>query len=270
MAARPRRAARRLRFASLAAALLLALPAGAEDAAPKEPTPDGATAPAKDPDGAGAAPYELWAGHQVVLGRQEVPVLGEIVTRTDTYFLAKVWRREAGVLEFLPVSCRIDVKEATGVKVRFDPETPPKLPPAMMTLVPGGEDTYYALPWVSGWGEEDVDGDGHPGVTIDVEAPVCSGRLYVASRSRQRARARRQGDEIVGRIKVRVEQRMLGADGVCLKMIATDSVQDMEGTFAWRRVDPGASCASLSKGAWPVKAPAPTAATGQDRRRKRR
>ncbi len=217
-----------------------------------------------------AAPdYELWAGHQVVLGRQEVPVLGEIVTRTDTYFLAKVWRREAGVLEFLPVSCRIDVKEATGVKVRFDPETPPKLPPARMTLVPAGEDTYYALPWVAQWGKEDIDGDGHPGVTVSVEAPVCSGRLYVASRSRHRARARRQGEAIVGEVKVRVEQRMLGADGVCLKMIATDSVQDMVGTFAWRRVDRRASCASLAKGEWPVEAP-PASLSREVPTRKRR
>ncbi|RMG10393.1 MAG: hypothetical protein D6729_19620 [Deltaproteobacteria bacterium] len=114
------------------------------------------------------------------------------------------------------------------------------------------------MPWLAGWDAEDVDGDGHPGVTVAVQAPFCSGRLYLASRSESRARARWTDGTIVGRLKVRVQQRILGAEGLCLKMLSSDSVSSAEGTFAWRKVAPDSSCERLLEGPWPVRAKAPS------------
>ena len=77
------------------------------------------------------------------------------------------------------------------------------------------------------------------------------GRLYVASTSTTQARLKAQGEALEARVAVRVEQRVLGADGACLKATADDEVQALTGWFRLVPVPPGTGCPT-DPAAWPA------------------
>jgi len=198
---------------------------------------------------------EVWAGHQVMKGARSVPLLGSVETRTDSYFLATVQRTGDGTILLEQRTCRVEIAEAAGVQVSFLPGAAPKLPPATLLWRRKGGAWFTAFE--SGWGEEDADGDGNPGVTLQVKAPLCSGRIFVSSRSRTQLRGRERDGGLAGEARAVSDQRTLGADGVCLRTLAKDERDSVQGAFAYVPVERNATCESLlAAGAWPVRATA--------------
>lgn len=216
--------------------------------------------------GASAAPANnglgtthLWAGHQVLVGEKAVPIIGKVETRTDTYFIATFEKRGAEWVLKQRV-CKTTIKPTLGVTVRFPKGTVQKLPSTDVTFDQAPDGYWYATPWTSGWGKEDLDADGHPGITLDIGAPLCSGQVYVASQSTSQARAKRTDDLWVGQIRVQVAQKTLGASNKCLTLLSNDDDDKAHGTFAYTKVPDGSTCESLEKKhAWPTRAAEPTA-----------
>jgi hypothetical protein len=206
------------------------------------------TSPASEPGAHGDLPT-TWAGHQITIGRREVPFQGEVETRTDTYVLATLRDRGRGlVLE--QRACRVRFTPVGGVKVTMKAGS---LPKSEMHLVPGEDGGLRGRSLVA-WGREDVDEDGHAGMTVTVDAPVCSGDLYVANRSFTEATVSISDGMLKGEADVHVVQSILGADGACLSVVAEGTDERLSGEFAFVPVDDDASCAGLFASGWPVDA----------------
>lgn len=200
-------------------------------------------------DSAAAPTREVWAGHQIVFGSREIPFEGTVTTRTDTFTLARVRRREHSV-ELVQVACRVLVEPVAGVEVKIDAAG---LPRSVMRFARDDEGGFVADAQL-GWGEDDVDGDGNPGVTVEVRAPVCSGELYVSNQSSTRAEAAYDGDRFEGRAAVRVVQHVIDTKGACLSVVARDTDERVRGPFAYVRVPADATCERLLRDGWPVDA----------------
>lgn len=194
---------------------------------------------------------ELWAGHQIVLGAREIPVLGKLSTRTDNFVLAEV-RRVGDEVVLVQRACDVRFREVAGVAVSMPPAALEKLP-AVEFRLPAGITPRLSEPWIAGWDAKDADGDGKPGATVTVSAALCGGELYTASHSKNRARSWSQKGAVAGELRVEVEQKVLGTSGGCLGAVASDTKERLEGTFAYVPVPGGSTCASL-RASWPVAA----------------
>lgn len=225
----------------IALASLLALEPSAPAGLPAPVAPAAAEAPAP----------ALWAGHIVVRGRRVLPFFGDLKPQNDTFVLAEVTPTEGGYT-LVQRPCRTEVAPIAGASVRFLPGADERLPVAEIRFE-AVDGALVATGWENGWDDEDLDGDGHPGVTVIVDAPMCGGALYVASHTRSEGAAQRDGGALRGEVQVTVEQRILGAHGACLRLVAQDSRDGMAGRFAYTPVSPGTTCQDLS-GAWPVHA----------------
>jgi len=206
-----------------------------------------------------SAPIEerLWLGHQIVVGAQEAPILGVIHTRTESYLLARA-RRVATGWELEQRACRVEIGDVAGASISMKNPVE-RLPVAKFLLEEKAgafEGGYFVL-----WGREDVDGDGRPGATVVIDAPLCGGSMEVASRTGNFARARPSGEALAGSIRLRVEQWILGTEGSCLGIVAKDDDQRMAGNVADVPAAPGETCASLHGAPWPVRAKEPPPAT---------
>jgi hypothetical protein len=195
-----------------------------------------------------APEVQWWAGHQVQLGSRDLPMRGRVTTRTETLVLARV-RVGEDSLVLDETACAIRFARVGGVAVSMDAGAIPSHR-ASWAL----RDGEYWSRSVVGWGEEDVDGDGHPGMTIAVDAPLCSGEIYVAHKATTRAFASRIAGGLAGRARVLVEQRVLGTSNVCLGMGAKDGTEVVRGPFAYARVPDGSTCASVLENGWPIDA----------------
>lgn len=191
---------------------------------------------------------QVWAGHQVTRGRRDIPFKGKVTTRTDTWLLARV-HRDGDAITLTQEACAVAFKPVGGVKVRMDARS---LPANEVEFTPNGVDLKGSS--LVSWKREDVDGDGHPGMTVHVDSSVCSGELYVSNRSRTRARAIADGGALRGKALVTVDQEVLGAKGACLSMVASDTHELVSGPFAYTPVDRGATCSALLEGGWPIDA----------------
>ncbi len=191
---------------------------------------------------------QVWAGHQVSFGRRSVPFKGEVETRTDTWTLARV-RHEDDRITLTQDACMVVIRPVAGVKVHMDARG---LPANDFDFSSNGVDLKGESE-VS-WRREDVDGDGHPGMTVHVDSPVCSGDLYVGNRSRTKARAVLEGDALRGKARVTVDQEILGAKGACLSVVADDTHEVVSGPFAYAPVSNTATCRSLMSAGWPIDA----------------
>jgi len=194
---------------------------------------------------------ELWAGHQVTLGSRDLPLRGRVTTRTETLVLARV-RVGEDRLVLEETACAVWFDRVGAVSVSMNASRIPTHR-ASYTL----HDGEYWSRSRAGWGDEDIDDDGHPGMTIEVDAPMCSGEIYVAHRATTRAFASLGDDGLVGRARVLIEQRVLGTSNACLGMGAKDSSEVVRGPFAYERVPDGTTCASLIDKGWPVDAESP-------------
>lgn len=190
-----------------------------------------------------------WVGHQITRGQRNLPVLGDMKTRSDTWVVADVVRTPSG-LEIVERACRVRVVESPGAKISM-PDAAVRQLPAVRTRYekrPGGG--WQAGPWRAGWDARDHDNDGHPGLTVTVEAPLCGGQLYVASDVLSLARAELKDGALVGELKVKLGQKILGAEGKCLGVLAADSQEKLWGTFAYSPVAADATCESLAREGW--------------------
>jgi hypothetical protein len=197
---------------------------------------------------------ELWAGHQVVFGETDVPVLGKRETRSDSYLLARVTRRD-GNIEIEQIACKVAFKEVLGAKVSIPTDALLRLPAAKFRFSPV-DNLMKAEPWSVGWSKQDVDKDSNPGLTVDVDASMCSGKLYVASDTRSAAVGKMLDNDtgMMGKISVRVKQKILGTNSACLKLFSSDSDETQNGGFIYRRVPDGSTCEELLKHPWPIQA----------------
>ena len=199
-----------------------------------------------------AASQERWVGHQVVYGNTQVPFMGEKQTRTDSYLLADV-KRKGNTIALSQMACKVTFKEIAGVKVDIPTRALLRLPKAEI-LFESRQSVLKAAPWSVGWRSKDIDRDGSPGLSISVDASVCSGKLYVSSNTQSIAVAKPTSDGIVGKIKVHVKQKILGSDNLCLRMFSSDTEEHQTGGFAYRRVSEKTTCEHLLSAPWPVEA----------------
>lgn len=196
---------------------------------------------------------ETWAGHQVLRGSRKVPIYGAQETHTENFVIAEVHRTRKRI-EIKEKLCRIEVQPIKGVSAGMKTETVLRLPKARASFAIGADGTLGAPPWSTGWAAEDIDGDGFPGATVHI-AGRCDGQVYVANHSTTTlVSGRATADGMAGRINVLVQQKVLGASGFCLKLVAGDSDEKQSGTFAFRRVPVGSSCRTLGGKPWPVQA----------------
>lgn len=195
---------------------------------------------------------EVWAGHQVVEGKRDIAIIGSVPTRTESFVLAQVTRR-GDAIDIEQRACRVEFKEVLGVAVRMPTQTLARLPRAQFRFTPKADSSILqAGPWVVAWGTEDLDQDGRPGLTVEVEATMCGGSVYVASATTSEATGTLTPDGMRGHIAVRVMQEVLDASGFCLRVASQDSNETQTGRFAYRRVPKTTTCANLAKQRWPV------------------
>lgn len=192
----------------------------------------------------------LWAGHQVALGRRDIPFKGEVETRMDSFVLARLVRN-GDLVELRQTACHVRFSKVAGVMVHMDTQA---LPETRMVFSAAEDAEPGALVGRSivAWATEDLDDDGHPGVTVHVQAPVCAGDLYVSNRSKTNATATIAADRLEGRAKVHVKQKILGAEGACLSAVAKDTDEHQSGPFAYVPVPEGTTCETLFGQGWPV------------------
>lgn len=196
---------------------------------------------------------EVWAEHQVLSGKRKVPLYGEKDTHTENFLIADV-HRTPGRIDVVQKLCRVDISPIKSVLARMKPETVSRLPRTRLSFAEKSDGTLTAEPWSTGWGAEDIDGDGHPGATVEISG-TCSGEVYVSNQSTTTLLAgRASDDELRGQVSLRTRQKLLGASGFCLKLMAGDSDETQTGWFAMRRVPAGSTCQSLEGKPWPVKA----------------
>lgn len=217
---------------------------------------------AADPAGTPAAPQvEAWAGHQVLKGKRKIPIYGEKETHTENFFIAEVHRSE-GHIDIRQKPCRIEVLPIKGVTASMKTETVLRLPKAHAVFDVSADGTLAAQPWTTGWDAEDIDADGFPGATIHISGSKCAGEVYASNHTTTRlVSGRATEDGVSGQISVQVRQKILGASGLCLKLIAGDSEETQTGWFAFRRIPIGSNCRNLADKPWPVKAGPPAGST---------
>ncbi len=205
---------------------------------------------------------EAWVGHQVLRGVRKVPIYGNQETHTENFLIAEIHRTKDRI-DVKQKLCRTEVLPIKGVAASMKTETVLRLPKARASFAVAADDTLAAAPWSSGWGKEDLDGDSFPGATVHI-AGKCAGQVYVSNQSTTTLRSgRATEDGMTGEIDVLVEQKVLGASGFCLKLVAGDSDEKQTGTFAFRRVPVGVTCRNLADRPWPVRAPAPAKPKGR-------
>ncbi len=193
----------------------------------------------------------VWAGHQVVTGEKKVPVLGTLSTRVDTYTLATV-RRSGDQLLVEQTACEVEFKKVAGTQIDMKISA---LPRTRTRFKLDGEGGKVLGGSVVKWGREDLDRDGKPGMSVQVDAPMCGGTLHVANNSRTRARGTLYGATgMRGTVDVVTDQEILGADGGCLERMAKDSSERNQGHFAFVQVDAASTCKALLAEGWPVRA----------------
>ena len=190
--------------------------------------------------------------------------------------------QDTGVVEFVGVAfaevhrsatridirqklCRIDIRPIKGVLASMKPETDAHLPKSRITFEESRNESenasLSATPWTHGWESEDIDVDGKPGATVVISGTSCSGDVYVSNQSvTSLVSGHASKDGAMGEISVKLKQKILGASGLCLKLIAGDSDETQTGWFAYRQVEPGTTCHSLAGKPWPAKAGPPEAA----------
>lgn len=194
---------------------------------------------------------ELWAGRALLVGHRAVPFLGKVEARTESFVLAKVTRVGA-TMRLEQTSCVINLSNAAGVKLSLNPDAPQRLPAMQLVFDKRRDGMWYQRTVSAGWKSEDVDGDQKPGMTVNVDAPLCGGAIYVGLETRNVSRGTTgAGGGMKGEMKAEVKQTILGTSGACLSIIAKPSEEKARGTFAYLPVDSGATCESLARDGWP-------------------
>ncbi|MBT3219046.1 MAG: hypothetical protein HN348_08140 [Proteobacteria bacterium] len=231
-------------------ALLLPLVALAQDPVDTPGTPISDAEPLESTAVPPPPPPELWAGRIAVFGIRKIPFLGKVEFRTDNYLLSEVTRAD-GMVSLEQKVCKIVFEKAAGAAVSMDPKGLLNMPKAYPVFHQNQEDRWNAPPWPSGWGEEDLDQNDRPGISVRVKAPFCGGELHVAAAAMSTAKTVPMNGALGGRIDIFTEQRVLGASGACLTLLAKDHAQWMDGRVAYFPVPAGTTCETVPESAWP-------------------
>jgi hypothetical protein len=187
-------------------------------------------------------PVVRWAGRQTVLGTRNLPVLGDLETRTDLWVLARV-DREGDRWVIHQTTCAVRVADVMGVSVDFPAHAVERLPPVAFTLTRDADGIFQAPPWSSGWDAKDYDRDGWGGLTLTVSAPMCSGRLAVTSHAETTATVLRANDTALELdLAVRVGQQVLETDGWCLRYADKETDDKFTGKVRYEPLSPTATC----------------------------
>lgn len=194
-------------------------------------------------------PAKLWAGHLVAYGTRVIPFHGTVRTRSDTFVLARIsGPREKPVLTQEP--CRIAFRPTAGVQLAMGVRG---LPREEVHFVAGSATTLEGRSEVS-WGAEDIDRDGHPGMTVSITSSLCSGDLYIRHHAQSSSTGYFKGDRLEGHSEVHIRQHVLGASSLCLRVVARASDEVVRGPIAYVPVSADATCQSLLRETWPVDA----------------
>lgn len=185
----------------------------------------------------------LYMGRTWVSQPKHLPVIGTLEARTDTLVLARL-REEDGVVHIEQVACEVRIKPTAGVRVQMEEGAARRMPAARFELRPSADGTLAGA-WATGWGREDVEGDGLPGLSLRVQASLCSGQLQVSSQTWSAARAWWQDGALHGEVEVELQQEILEASGACLRMAAKDTAETLRGGMIYQPVPEGTSCANL-------------------------
>lgn len=198
----------------------------------------------------------MWAGRSAVTGSRKVPILGTIDFRTDNYLLASVTRTPTGGYALEQQVCKVTFEKAAGASISLDETAASKMKTAFPVFEPDDEGAgFTAAEWPSGWGEEDLDEDGKPGMAVRVQAPLCGGTLHVASEAKSLARGAFTGESFHGEIEIFVDQRIQEVEGACLRWMSSDRAEWMTGRFVYTPVAAGATCDTIDVWADPMVEP---------------
>lgn len=185
----------------------------------------------------------LYMGRTWVSQPKHLPVIGTLEARTDTLVLARL-REEDGAVHIEQVACEVRIKPTAGVRVQMEEGAARRMPAARFELRPRADGTLSGA-WATGWGREDVEGDGLPGLSLRVQASLCSGQLQVSSQTWSAARAWWKDDALHGEVEVQLQQEILEASGACLRLAAKDTAETLRGGMVYQPVPEGTSCADL-------------------------
>ena len=251
---------------------LVFAPAFAQDDDPgASPSLSAVPAASADPP----APPDLrgdWRFELVVVSHASVPILGTTVVESRTVFRTTV----SGTVEqpmIDAVACSIHVEPSRAIAKTIVPQPfvdaiPPKHVPVRLTWTDGawrfhadmqaqplGYDpsvTGQALPQdADDPGITDLEGDGFPGGTIHLDAPLFGEiDLYVVQNAHTVLDGVWTGtDTWEGGATVRpFGQRTIGASNRLFVANADIQVDQASSRFRWSRVPTGTSCAGLRKG----------------------
>ena len=200
-------------------------------------------------------PDLVWAGTQTMWGTAQIPLIGTITTRTDLRVLARVSRSPTGIA-LTQSTCDVHMEPIAGVRMWMLPTSVSRLPDVTITLNKGADDGLTGT-WTTRWSKTDVDSDGFPGVSLQVEVPLCGGQIYLAADTQSVAPARFNGNELHGVVTAVLQKYILGASNACLRLAAAQSQETLHGVIHYRPVNPDLRCATVPENAWPARPGAP-------------
>ncbi len=209
-----------------------------------------------------------WRFDVVVTTKAQVPVLGASTIETHKVMVARIDRQSDGSL--------MQSQSACGMFARSKRKTvAPIFPPGFLAAMPSqrsvvdfdltsGRLKTEVDPVLLGWdsalaggvmprdadspGVIDGDGDGAPGVTVQVQAPVFGTvSVYLVQHSVTWLDGAFEGpDAVRGRAGLTLlEQRTIGASNALFAVNVPLVPEDAGGWFSMRRVPDGTSCAQL-------------------------
>lgn len=216
------------------------------------------TAPVKPVD---SGEWTWWVGHQITRGHRKVPVLGKLATHLETYYIAKLRKTGQG-FEVIQSACASNYRPIAGVEIGFHAEHTPAIRYDFSPRQPGQLHADAKVVWA----REDLDQDGQPGLSIDVNAKICRGKLYVGNHTTIQSEAHWVNPwEWEGTVQTEHLMNILGSDSFCLRTFARSRKETSKGNFRFRALSGPTTCAALLKKPWLVHAEAHTAPPARGR-----
>ncbi|MCA9567584.1 MAG: hypothetical protein KC656_07065 [Myxococcales bacterium] len=220
-----------------------------------------------------AAPVDLlegtWALEMHAVSAARVAVFGDVRSVTRTAVLVRVERDGDGWVHDHR-TCGSSIEGGPLVRTRipaayFDAVRPKRLAPSVEVDADTGTPRYRVdlERFAGGWDPSacervpseaddpcvrDWDGDGKPGITIEVKAPLLPwAEVYVAQQTHPRLDGHLVSpDLIAGRLRVgELDNRVLGASSPLFHATPDVRSVDAASTFRMERVEDGASCADV-------------------------
>lgn len=230
--------------AAALAALLLHASVQAQSVAATGPS----ALPSTPSSSAKANPWTWWAGHQITRGHRKVPVLGRLSTHLETFYIAKVRKRGRGY-EVIQSACSSNYRPIGGVKVGLRAQF---TPPIHLNFQPDPKGLFRANTQVQ-WSKQDLDQDGEPGLSIDIDARICKGQLYVGDKTRVQSTARFVDNQSwEGEITTKHRFEILGSNSFCLRAFARSRDEQAKGRFRFQPLPGPTRCQDLKGRPWPV------------------